>query len=85
MASKDENSVRQKLNPLPLLMEACHLAQNEDGWVGLGAMGSVLRTIRPDFDIRAYGFKQLGQLFRALPEAFEFSEDGKHIRLINQL
>ena len=78
------NRVRQNQNPLPLLMEAYQIAPHEGGWVGLGAMGKSLRTIRPDFVVRTYGFKLLDQLIRAFPGVFEFSEDGKYIRLIHQ-
>ncbi|MEP7288635.1 MAG: NYN domain-containing protein [Chloroflexota bacterium] len=73
-----------KPEPLPLLFEAFHAAMQENGWASLSTMGNVLRQIRPDFDTRTYGFKQLGQLFRALPDFFEFSETGDQIRLIDE-
>lgn len=72
----------QKPDPLGLLMEAYQVAVQEDGWVLLSTMGMVLRQLRSDFDPRTYGFKQLGQLLRALPDSFEFSETGNQIRLI---
>jgi len=71
-------------DPLPLLFDAFQAAMQENGWASLSTMGNVLRQIRPDFDTRTYGFKQLGQLFRALPNFFEFNESGDQIRPIRE-
>lgn len=72
----------EKPDPLGLLIEAYQVSAQENGWAMLSTLGNVLRQIRSDFDPRTYGFKQLGQLFRALPDSFEFSETGDQIRFI---
>lgn len=75
-------SVQDKPEPLPLLIEAFHTSVQEDGWALLSTMGTTLRQIKPDFDPRTYKFKQLGLLFKALPDYFEFNEAGNRIRYI---
>ena len=43
---------------------------DEDGWAGLGLVGTQLLKQQPDFDTRLYGFPKLSRLFEVLP-AFE--------------
>lgn len=38
---------------------------NEDGWAGLGAVGSILGKRQPDFDTRNYGYSKLLPLITA--------------------
>jgi uncharacterized protein (TIGR00288 family) len=75
-------AVKNKPEPLPLLIEAFNASTQENGWALLSTMGTVLRQIKPDFDTRSFGYKQLGQLFRALSNDFEFDETGNQIRYI---
>lgn len=42
-------------------------AADEDGWVGLGAVGSLLSKRMPEFDPRNYGRKKLSDLIAAIP------------------
>lgn len=57
--------------PLTMLRSALEMAVQEDGWAFLGAVGNKLRQLDPGFDPRTYGCKQLSQLVRAYPSAFE--------------
>ena len=43
--------------PLELLRRAIEEASDEQGWAHLGAVGSYLTKIRPDFDPRLYGHR----------------------------
>jgi uncharacterized LabA/DUF88 family protein len=47
------------------------IAQDDDGWTHLGALGSSLRQLDPGFDPRTYGHKLLSQLVQAYPNFFE--------------
>ncbi|OEC33726.1 OST-HTH/LOTUS domain-containing protein [Pseudomonas cuatrocienegasensis] len=47
------------------------IGDDEDEWVHLGALGSNLSKLRPDFDARLYGFKKLSDLIKAQPKRFE--------------
>jgi hypothetical protein len=48
---------------VPLLRKAvAALEEDEDGWVGLGAVGQQLGNLFPDFDPRSYGQAKLGDL-----------------------
>lgn len=51
-------------------------AGNEDGWAGLGAIGSLLSKRLPEFDPRNYGHRKLSDLVSAIP-LFEFEERGE--------
>ncbi len=51
-------------------------AADEDGWVGLGAVGSLLGKRMPEFDPRNYGRRKLSDLIAAIP-LFEVEERGE--------
>jgi len=78
-------SVAEKSDPhrdpalLQLLTEALDDAADDDGWAGLGAVGSLVAKRAPDFDARNYGHKKLSDLIRALGlfEIIERGADGK--------
>jgi Fe-S-cluster formation regulator IscX/YfhJ len=44
--------------------------ESEDGWVILGAVGTQLANLAPDFDPRTFGFRKLSDLVRKT-DAFE--------------
>lgn len=70
-----------KVNPsqnaelLRLLREALDDAADDDGWAGLGAVGSLIAKRTPDFDSRNYGYKKLSDLLPTLG-AFEIEKRG---------
>jgi len=47
------------------------IGDDEDDWVHLGALGSSLSKLRPDFDPRLYGFNKLSALIKSQPKRFE--------------
>ncbi|MFL6591874.1 MAG: NYN domain-containing protein [Luteimonas sp.] len=58
--------------PMALLRRAIEDASDEQGWAHLGAVGSYLTKIRPDFDPRLYGRRKLSDLFK---------QDGRHFAI----
>ena len=38
---------------------------DEDGYLFLGKVGTMLQKMQPDFDVRNYGFSRLSQLINA--------------------
>lgn len=57
---------------LQLLRRAIDIsAQDDDGWVHLGALGNSLQRIEPSFDSRTYGFKNLSLLIQSIPKQME--------------
>ena len=62
--------------PRALLQQAIEEATDDEGWAHLGAVGSYLSKIRPDFDPRLYGHKKLSDLLKAHPSLFEVQERG---------
>jgi hypothetical protein len=62
--------------PLELIRQAIEEASDDEGWAHLGAMGSYLNKVRPDFDPRLYGQKKLSDLLRQHPRHFKVEERG---------
>ena len=60
--------------PVNLLRQVIEEASDDEGWAHLGAVGSYLNKIRPDFDPRLYGQKKLSDLLRQHPQHFEMQE-----------
>jgi len=60
--------------PLELIRQAIEEESDETGWAHLGAIGSYLTKIRPDFDSRLYGFRKLSDLFKKNPALFLVEE-----------
>ena len=53
---------------LDLINKAYEMSLSEGSETHISTVGSNLRKINPSFDPRAYGFKNLTQLFESLPE-----------------
>ena len=68
---KKEFKVDRKL--LKLLRDAVDDVAEETGWAYLGGVGQKINNRSTDFDPRNYGFKKLGDMFRAIPQ-FEIEE-----------
>lgn len=49
---------------------------DEDGWAHLGALGTNITKLRPDFDPRTHGYKKLSDLIKGYPQLFEFQARG---------
>ncbi len=64
--------------PIDLVVKAIDDASDEDddGWANLGAIGSYLNKVRPDFDPRLYGQRKLSDLLRQYPQSFAIEERG---------
>lgn len=69
VATSAKSPVAPKTPPMPnkLLTEAVDAAAGDDGWAHLGAVGSNLSRLAPDFDSRTWGHAKLADLFRAHP------------------
>jgi uncharacterized LabA/DUF88 family protein len=68
---KKDFKVDRKL--LKLLRDAVDDLAEESGWAYLGGVGQKINNRSADFDPRNYGFKKLGDMFRAIPQ-FETEE-----------
>jgi NYN domain/OST-HTH/LOTUS domain len=62
-------------DPVPLLVSAFEMAQQDDGQAHLAMVGQHLRQLDPSFDARTYGYKQLSLLIRAYPKVFSVKGD----------
>ena len=68
---KKEFKVDRKL--LKLLRDVVDDLAEESGWAYLGGVGQKINNRSADFDPRNYGFRKLGDMFRAIPQ-FEVEE-----------
>lgn len=57
-----------------LILRAIDEANDDEEWAHLGAVGSYLTKIRPNFDSRLYGCRKLSDLLRAHPQHFTVDE-----------
>lgn len=60
--------------PTEFFRQAIEQASDDSGWAHLGAFGSYLTKLRPDFDSRNFGYRKLSDLVRALDNIFEIEE-----------
>lgn len=56
------------------IADAIDAVSDETGWAGLGAVGSTITKLRPDFDSRLYGHRKFSDLVRSMPGRFELEE-----------
>lgn len=62
---KDIKELKGDPRFVQLLRTAVEDSSGEDGWANLANVGQNITNKVPDFDSRNYGFKKLGDLFRA--------------------
>jgi NYN domain/OST-HTH/LOTUS domain len=60
--------------PKKFVLSALEQSVDDTGWAGLGAFGSYLTKLQPDFDSRLYGYKKLSDLVKAKTDIFETEE-----------
>jgi uncharacterized LabA/DUF88 family protein len=72
-AAKPKKDFKVDRKILKLLRDAVDDLAEESGWAYLGSVGQKINNRSADFDPRNYGFKKLGDMFRAIPQ-FETEE-----------
>lgn len=60
--------------PVDVILQALDNASDETGWATLGNFGHHLKQLKPDFAVKSYGFKQLGDLVRARTDLFKIQQ-----------
>jgi len=70
---KSTTELNRDTSLINLLRSAVESSASEDGWAYLGQIGQHIANQSPDFDPRNYGYKKLGDLFRAT-QLFEVDE-----------
>lgn len=60
--------------PKKFVLAALEQSIDDAGWAGLGAFGSYLTKLQPDFDSRLYGYKKLSDLVKAKADLFVTEE-----------
>lgn len=54
-----------------LLKVAFDKYQDDDGYVNIGAAGAYIKRVKPDFDVRTFGYTKLPKLIEAFPKKYE--------------
>lgn len=57
-----------------LLRIASEQYADDGGFTGLGVAGQYIRRVKPDFDVRSYGFKKLVQFIEAFPKRYKIKK-----------
>lgn len=66
---------------IPILQRVMGQMEGEDGWVRLGAVGTQLANLAPDFDPRTFGMRKLSDLIRKT-DAFDIDHpEGGSMRI----
>jgi hypothetical protein len=80
-AVADAKAPQTPADAAPLLKTAIAQMDSDDGWVGLGALGTRLANLAADFDPRSYGVAKLSDLVRK-SGAFELDQsEGRRVRV----
>ena len=59
-----------------LLQDAYNKYKDENDYVNIGAVGSYIKRIKPDFDTRTYGYKKLTDLISDFPQKYRVQTAG---------
>ena len=54
-----------------LLRSASGTYQDDDGWVNMAQAGHYIKRVRPDFELKAFGFSKLSDLLSKYPDIYE--------------
>lgn len=73
------NELKQDSLIVGLLRNAVEDAADETGLCYLSSAGQIIAKKSPDFDPRNYGYKKLGELFKAT-QLFEMIDEGTYVR-----
>ncbi|MCA6596549.1 MAG: NYN domain-containing protein [Pseudanabaena sp. M046S1SP1A06QC] len=61
--------------PKDFILKALETTVSDDsGWTNLGTFGSYLTKLKPDFDVRLYGFKKLSDMVKKHTDVFQVDE-----------
>ncbi len=67
--SKNISKTKPKF-PKKFVLDSIDQSSDEEGWAQLGAFGSYLTKLQPDFDPRNFGFKKLSDLVKSKTDLF---------------
>ncbi len=75
-SDKMASGIKSQKFPTALICEAIEKSSDDSGWAGLGAVGSYLNKVRPDFDARLFGAQnsKLSTLMKMNPKLIELKE-----------
>ncbi len=66
LTRRSPEQLKQDTGLVNLLRNAIDAASDDDGWAGLGGVGSIITKQRPNFDSRSYGYAKLSDLVAAI-------------------
>lgn len=73
------NELKQDSRLVSLLRDAVEDAADETGWCYLSSAGQIIAKKSPEFDPRNYGYKKLGELFKAT-QLFDMDDKCTNVR-----
>jgi uncharacterized LabA/DUF88 family protein len=73
-SSPDKDTQQRPKFPKSFMLTALDETSDDTGWANLGAFGSYLNKVQPDFDPRTYGFRKLSDLVKSRSDLFVVEE-----------
>ena len=80
LETEKPKNIKSDTKLIKLLRQAIEATEDEDGWAGLGPVGSHISN-KTSFDCRNYGFKNLSSLFKAI-DLFELKRGPSNLYLV---
>jgi hypothetical protein len=80
-AGKSAKPLKSLVHARGILSRVIAEIESDDGWVGLGQVGSQLSNLVSDFDPRTYGHSKLSDLVRAIDSLELKRSDAGHLRV----
>ncbi len=74
-AHVEKDEIAEMHEMLRQAWERCRKVNEDSDYAFVSEFGNYLKRIRPDFDTRSYGYKQLSRLLAAYPEKYELTRD----------
>ena len=76
--SNETASTEDESESITIVHEMLALAyekyQDDDGFVNVSAAGAFIKRIKPDFDVRTFGYTKLPELIKAFPDKYEIKK-----------
>jgi len=75
--SEDIENIHEENESIDVIHNLLQIAydkyQDDEGYVNVSAAGQFIKRVKPDFDVRTFGFVKLPKLIEAFPEKYEIT------------
>lgn len=81
---KERNGARKSEDNISFIHKLLRVASDQyaddsNGYTSLGQAGNYIKRVRPDFDVRTYGYKKLVLMLEAFPKKYKIKKINKSV------